>query len=164
MPRSPSRRSTFVRPGRGAGRRGRYGRSPTRPVPSGAALLGRRSGELPGLLRDAHGIAAGRLAPDLVRDSMPVLSNLDAHPAAPGAVLPPLHRPGRPGPQGDGGDRLPAIRLLDRQHVPLPSIPSRVLVVDDHRAFAEMLAIALQAGGMDVVGTAHSAAQAVSLA
>jgi DNA-binding NarL/FixJ family response regulator len=39
-----------------------------------------------------------------------------------------------------------------------------VLVVDDHRAFAEMLAIALQAGGMDVVGTAHSAAQAVSLA
>jgi|tagenome__1003787_1003787.scaffolds.fasta_scaffold20529530_1 DNA-binding NarL/FixJ family response regulator len=40
----------------------------------------------------------------------------------------------------------------------------RVLVVDDHRAFAEMLSLALQASGMEVVGTAHSAAQAVSLA
>ncbi|MGY1633721.1 response regulator [Geodermatophilus sp. SYSU D01186] len=43
-------------------------------------------------------------------------------------------------------------------------MPLRVLVVDDHRAFAEMLALALQAGGMDVVGTASSAAQAVSSA
>jgi DNA-binding NarL/FixJ family response regulator len=39
----------------------------------------------------------------------------------------------------------------------------RVLVVDDHRTFAELLAGALQAAGMDVVGTAHSAAQAVSM-
>jgi DNA-binding NarL/FixJ family response regulator len=42
--------------------------------------------------------------------------------------------------------------------------PPRVLVVDDHRTFAEMLCIALQAGGMEVVGTAHSAAQAVAMA
>ena len=55
-------------------------------------------------------------------------------------------------------------RQMDRRDAPLASAPSRVLVVDDHRAFAEMLAIALQAGGMDVVGTATSAAQAVSLA
>ena len=53
---------------------------------------------------------------------------------------------------------------LDRDEAPLPPKPPRVLVVDDHRTFAEMLAIALQAGGMDVIGTAHSAAQAVSLA
>ncbi len=53
---------------------------------------------------------------------------------------------------------------IDRHEAPLAPTPPRVLVVDDHRAFAEMLAIALQAGGMDVIGTAHSAAQAVSLA
>ena len=40
----------------------------------------------------------------------------------------------------------------------------RVLVVDDHRAFAELLAGALQAAGMDVVGTAYSAAQAIAVA
>jgi DNA-binding NarL/FixJ family response regulator len=40
----------------------------------------------------------------------------------------------------------------------------RVLVVDDHRAFAQLLAGALQAAGMDVLGTAHSAAQAVAMA
>ena len=40
----------------------------------------------------------------------------------------------------------------------------RVLVVDDHRTFAELLAGALQAAGMDVLGTAHSAAQAVGMA
>ncbi len=40
---------------------------------------------------------------------------------------------------------------------------SRVLVVDDHRTFAELLAGALQAAGMDVVGTAHSASEAVAL-
>ena len=39
----------------------------------------------------------------------------------------------------------------------------RVLVVDDHRTFAELLAGALQAAGMDVLGTAHSAAQAVGM-
>jgi DNA-binding NarL/FixJ family response regulator len=54
---------------------------------------------------------------------------------------------------------------VDRDEAPLAHRPPRVLIVDDHRAFAEMLAIALQAaGGMDVVGTATSAAQAVSLA
>jgi DNA-binding NarL/FixJ family response regulator len=41
---------------------------------------------------------------------------------------------------------------------------SRVLVVDDHRTFAELLAGALQAAGMAVLGTAHSAAQAVAMA
>jgi DNA-binding NarL/FixJ family response regulator len=41
---------------------------------------------------------------------------------------------------------------------------SRVLVVDDHRTFAELLAGALQAAGMDVLGTAHSASEAVALA
>jgi DNA-binding NarL/FixJ family response regulator len=41
---------------------------------------------------------------------------------------------------------------------------SRVLVVDDHRTFAELLAGALEAAGMVVVGTAHSAAQAVAMA
>jgi DNA-binding NarL/FixJ family response regulator len=40
----------------------------------------------------------------------------------------------------------------------------RVLIVDDHRTFAELLSGALQAAGMDVVGTAHSAAQAVAMA
>ncbi|MGY1638129.1 response regulator [Geodermatophilus sp. SYSU D00742] len=40
----------------------------------------------------------------------------------------------------------------------------RVLVVDDHRTFAELLSGALQTAGMDVLGTAHSAAQAVTMA
>jgi DNA-binding NarL/FixJ family response regulator len=40
----------------------------------------------------------------------------------------------------------------------------RVLVVDDHCSFAELLAGALGAAGMDVLGTAHSAAQAVAMA
>jgi DNA-binding NarL/FixJ family response regulator len=40
----------------------------------------------------------------------------------------------------------------------------RVLVVDDHRSFAELLSGALQAAGMDVLGTAHSAAQGVAMA
>jgi DNA-binding NarL/FixJ family response regulator len=40
----------------------------------------------------------------------------------------------------------------------------RVLVVDDHRTFAELLSGALAVAGMDVVGTAHSAAQAVAMA
>jgi DNA-binding NarL/FixJ family response regulator len=43
------------------------------------------------------------------------------------------------------------------------SAPS-VLIVDDHRTYAELLAGALQAAGMDVLGTAHSAAQAVAMA
>jgi DNA-binding NarL/FixJ family response regulator len=49
----------------------------------------------------------------------------------------------------------------DRSTV-LPTL--RVLVVDDHRSFAELLAGALEAAGMVVLGTAHSAAQAVSMA
>jgi DNA-binding NarL/FixJ family response regulator len=40
----------------------------------------------------------------------------------------------------------------------------RVLVVDDHRIFAEMLAVALESAGMTVVGTAHSSAEAVLMA
>ena len=40
----------------------------------------------------------------------------------------------------------------------------RVLVVDDHRCFAELLAGALEAAGMVVLGTAHSAAEAVFMA
>lgn len=41
---------------------------------------------------------------------------------------------------------------------------ARVLVVDDHRAFADMLAWALEGVGMVSVGTAHSADQAVEMA
>ncbi|WP_448625686.1 response regulator transcription factor [Geodermatophilus sp. URMC 64] len=56
---------------------------------------------------------------------------------------------------------------LDRSdqldHPAVPAAP-RVLVVDDHRAFAELLCGALQAAGMDVLGTAHSAVQAVAMA
>jgi DNA-binding NarL/FixJ family response regulator len=40
----------------------------------------------------------------------------------------------------------------------------RVLVVDDHRTFAELLSGALAASGMDAVGTAYSAAQGVAMA
>lgn len=40
----------------------------------------------------------------------------------------------------------------------------RVLVVDDHRTFAELLGGALTAAGMSIVGTAHTAAQAVAMA
>jgi DNA-binding NarL/FixJ family response regulator len=40
----------------------------------------------------------------------------------------------------------------------------RVLVVDDHRTFAELLSGALVAAGMTSVGTAHCAAEAVSMA
>lgn len=40
----------------------------------------------------------------------------------------------------------------------------RVLVVDDHRTFAELLAGALGSAGMEPVGTAASAAQAVAMA
>jgi DNA-binding NarL/FixJ family response regulator len=41
--------------------------------------------------------------------------------------------------------------------------PVRVLVVDDHRTFAELLAGALEGAGMTAVGTAHSASEAVAL-
>ena len=40
----------------------------------------------------------------------------------------------------------------------------RVLVVDDHRTFAELLSGALDVSGMDVLGTAHTAAQAIAMA
>jgi DNA-binding NarL/FixJ family response regulator len=39
----------------------------------------------------------------------------------------------------------------------------RVLVVDDHKTFAELLAGALAVSGMEVVGTAHTAAGAVAM-
>lgn len=45
-----------------------------------------------------------------------------------------------------------------------PSPAARVLVVDDHRTFAELLSGALALAGMTSVGTAHSAAQAVAMA
>lgn len=45
-----------------------------------------------------------------------------------------------------------------------PSPAARVLVVDDHRTFAELLSGALAMAGMTSVGTAHSAAEAVSMA
>jgi DNA-binding NarL/FixJ family response regulator len=45
-----------------------------------------------------------------------------------------------------------------------PTATRTVLVVDDHRAFAELLAGALDAAGMTVLGLAHSGAQAVAMA
>ncbi|MGY1594192.1 response regulator transcription factor [Geodermatophilus sp. SYSU D00708] len=42
--------------------------------------------------------------------------------------------------------------------------PPRVLVVDDHRTFAELLCGALEVAGMEVLGTAHSAAEAIAVA
>src|SRR5919112_4928469 len=45
-----------------------------------------------------------------------------------------------------------------------PTDLARVLVVDDHRTFAELLSGALASAGMNAVGTAHSAAQAVAMA
>lgn len=41
---------------------------------------------------------------------------------------------------------------------------ARVLVVDDPRTFAELLAGALASAGMDTIGIAHSGAQAVAMA
>jgi DNA-binding NarL/FixJ family response regulator len=49
-------------------------------------------------------------------------------------------------------------------HMERPTDLARVLVVDDHRTFAELLSGALASAGMDAVGTAHSAAQAVAMA
>src|SRR4051812_21800167 len=48
--------------------------------------------------------------------------------------------------------------------LPTVTVSRRVLVVDDHRTFAELLAGALGAAGMTVVGVAHSAAHAVAMA
>jgi DNA-binding NarL/FixJ family response regulator len=44
------------------------------------------------------------------------------------------------------------------------AVRARVLVVDDHRTFAEMLSGALETGGMTPVGVASSAAEAVAMA
>jgi len=44
------------------------------------------------------------------------------------------------------------------------TVQARVLVVDDHRAFADLLSGALAASGMECVGTANSGAQAVTMA
>ncbi|MFW3172764.1 response regulator transcription factor [Geodermatophilus sp. CPCC 206100] len=52
-----------------------------------------------------------------------------------------------------------ALAQLDRQ-----TDMTRVLVVDDHRTFAELLSGALASAGMDAVGTAHSAGQAIAMA
>src|SRR5215212_104696 len=56
--------------------------------------------------------------------------------------------------------------VMARLHSPhRRSAPAlRVLVVDDHRTFAEMLAAALDTVGMTAVGTAHSSAEAVAMA
>ncbi|MGY1689428.1 response regulator transcription factor [Geodermatophilus sp. SYSU D01105] len=54
-----------------------------------------------------------------------------------------------------------ALAQLDRQ---TRLDQTRVLVVDDHRTFAELLSGALAAAGMDAIGTANSAAQAVAMA
>ncbi|WP_245887677.1 response regulator [Geodermatophilus tzadiensis] len=45
-----------------------------------------------------------------------------------------------------------------------PTLTQTVLVVDDHRTFAELLAGALEASGMVSLGIASSAAQAVAMA
>ncbi|SHN63256.1 two component transcriptional regulator, LuxR family [Geodermatophilus obscurus] len=49
-------------------------------------------------------------------------------------------------------------------HLERPTDLARVLVVDDHRTFAELLSGALASAGMDAIGTASSAAQAVAMA
>jgi DNA-binding NarL/FixJ family response regulator len=54
-----------------------------------------------------------------------------------------------------------ALAQLDRS---TETATTRVMVVDDHRTFAELLSGALTSAGMDAVGTAHSAAQAIAMA
>ena len=51
-------------------------------------------------------------------------------------------------------------QLASRRQSPMNEL-ARVLVVDDHRTFAELLSNALAVSGMDAVGTAHTAAEAV---
>jgi DNA-binding NarL/FixJ family response regulator len=70
----------------------------------------------------------------------------------------PLPRSGGPG-HGDITGVLMTLAHLERS-----TDLARVLVVDDHRTFAELLSGALASAGMDAVGTAHSAAQAVAMA
>jgi DNA-binding NarL/FixJ family response regulator len=54
--------------------------------------------------------------------------------------------------------------LLAPQRPQMMTDALRVLVVDDHRTFAELLAGALASSGMDSVGTASTAAEAVAMA
>jgi DNA-binding NarL/FixJ family response regulator len=64
-------------------------------------------------------------------------------------------------------EEIPVTSALDRPELHDRSAvrgAPRVLIVDDHRTFAELLAGALAASGMDVLGTAHTAAQAITLA
>ncbi len=55
-----------------------------------------------------------------------------------------------------------SVAQLDSPHAATDRV--RVLVVDDHRTFAELLSGALAAAGMDAVGIAFSAAQGVAMA
>jgi DNA-binding NarL/FixJ family response regulator len=55
-----------------------------------------------------------------------------------------------------------SVAQLDSPHAATDRV--RVLVVDDHRTFAELLSGALAASGMTCVGTANTATQAVSMA
>jgi DNA-binding NarL/FixJ family response regulator len=47
---------------------------------------------------------------------------------------------------------------------PISTDRARVLIVDDHRTFADLLAGALAASGMTCIGTANSAAEGVAMA
>lgn len=54
---------------------------------------------------------------------------------------------------------------VPRQHDPSSAQPLRVLVVDDHRTFADTLAMALSVQeGMECVGSAYNAVEAIALA
>jgi len=64
---------------------------------------------------------------------------------------------------GSRSGPFPGGTLTLAELAPAP-VRARVLVVDDHRTFAELLSGALEAGGMTSVGVASSAAQAVSMA
>src|SRR4029453_295390 len=62
------------------------------------------------------------------------------------------------------GSRVTGGFLQLAQHRPvMTSDALRVLVVDDHRTFAELLAGALASSGMVSVGTASTAAEAVAM-
>jgi DNA-binding NarL/FixJ family response regulator len=56
------------------------------------------------------------------------------------------------------------LRIEDDEPV-VPDVPARVLVVDDHRVFAEAIALALSGQpNLEVVGSAHSAAAGLAMA